>query len=468
MTSKPSKPPKSKAAAPGKPQDLGALQDIFEADHAQCIAIDAYPVGDDRLVVAIEAIDKTRAASAIVAVTLGKQPAFEVLHVSPRSAHDYLYDEATDTHILLQGGGVLRLRAGIATFTPIDHALDRIALAGTMLLAVGATKAFTIADDGTLAPISIDTEFEIPAIAATSTRIYAGTRAGVLFAGDRKALQAVARAEGRPLLHILALQPTPDGAVLIGARDSAAHFANGALTRLALDPHATWTRAVCVDGTAELYAVEHWRSDEVMLHHRSGTTLPPIAKAKFKPIRSRRLPHASTRMHARAGTLVVSINEAIHVRSGHTWRTLKLAPSAKLLAYTPATMKPFAGPELPQPTASPATTLDQPRRDGLYATRDESGWNIVRFVGERMVLTTSTMPEEKLKKVLKWLVPSKSDVPEPVELAGNRIKWGKAVTYEGSWSSNQLELEMVSSINGYRATRRYDFYAEADLVASKK
>jgi hypothetical protein len=118
-------------------------------------------LAEDRLFLAVEAIDKERAVSAILAVTLGKQPTFEVLHASPRSAHDYLYDDSSDTHVLLQGGGVLRLRAGVETFTPCQQPLHRIALAGDVVVACGGTEVVAIALDGTLAPVSIDTQFEL-------------------------------------------------------------------------------------------------------------------------------------------------------------------------------------------------------------------------------------------------------------------------------------------------------------------
>ncbi|MGE0403681.1 MAG: hypothetical protein AB7T06_43645 [Kofleriaceae bacterium] len=446
------------------------LQDLFEAENADCLAIDAYPVAEDRLFVAVEAIDKKRAASAILAVTLGKQPTFEVLHASPRSAHDYVYDDSSDTHVLLQGGGVLRLRAGVETFTPYEQPLHRIAVAGDVVVACGGTEVVAIAEDGTLSKVPIDTQFGLHAIAALGERVYAGSRSGTLFVGDCHGLRPVARADGESKgnLDILSLHPTPEGIVLIGGRDGVARFADGVVTRLELDPYATWGRAVCVDGGDELYAVEHWRSDEVVLHRRDGTALSPVAKTKFKAIRSRRLPHASTRMHARGGLLVVSINDAVHIRTGETWRKLKIAPTAALVAFNPATMKPVAALDLPRPSASPVgAAYDQPRGDGLYAARDVSGWNIVRFVGDRTVLTTSTMPEEKLKNVLKWLKPGKHDKPVPVELTKDRVKWSDgAIAYDGTWSGEQLELAVESS-NGYRATRRYDFYAEEQLLASK-
>ncbi len=446
------------------------LQGLLDAEDAECLAIDAYPVAEDRLFLAVEVIDKERAASAILAVTLGKQPTFEVLHASPRSAHDYLYDDSSDTHVLLQGGGVLRLRAGVETFTPCEQPLHRIAIAGDVVVSCGGTKVVAIAEDGTLTPVSIDTQFELHAIAAIGERVYVGSWSGTLFAGDCRELRPFARADrgNESNLDILSLHPTPEGIVLIGGRDGVARFADGVVTRLELDPYATWGRAVCVDGGAELYAVEHRRSDEVVLHRREGTALPPATKTKFKAIRRRRLPHANTRMHARGGLLVVSINDAVHIRTGETWRKLKITPTAALLAFAPAGMKPVAAPDLPHPSASPVgAAYDQPRGDGLYAARDVSGWKIVRFVGDRTVLTASTMPEEKLKNVLKWLKPGKSDKPVPVELTGDRVKWSDgAVAYDGTWSGEQLELAVESS-NGYHATRRYDFYAEEQLLASK-
>jgi hypothetical protein len=365
---------------------------------------------------------------------------------------------------------VLRLRAGVETFTPCEQPLHRIAVAGDVVVACGGTEVVAIVEDGTLAPVSIDSEFALHAIAAIGERVYAGSRSGTLFAGDCRGLRPVGRADGgsESNLDILSLHPTSEGTVLIGGRDGAALFADGVVTRLELDPYATWGRAVCVDGTAELYAVEHRRSDEVVLHRREGTALPPAAKSKFKVIRSRRLPHASTRMHARGGLLVVSINDTVHIRTGETWRKLKITPTAALVALAPTTMKSAAAPDLPRPSASPVgAAYDHPRADGLYAARDVSGWSIVRFVGDRTVLTASTMPEEKLKNVLKWLKPGKGDKPVPVELTGDRVKWSDgAVTYDGTWSGEQLELAVESS-NGYRATRRYDFYAEEQLLAHK-
>jgi len=276
-------------------------------------------------------------------------------------------------------------------------------------------------------------------------------------------------ADGR--LDILSLHPTPDGAVLIGGRDGAARYEGGVVTMLELDPYATWGRAACVDGAAELYAVEHRRSDEVVLHRRDGTALPPVARAKFKAIRSRRLPHASTRMHARGDVLVVSINDAVHIRTGGAWRQIKIVPEATLLKAAPAAMKAVEAPAPAAPRPSPmGVVYDQPRSDGLYVASDVTGSNIARFLGDGTVLTASTMPEEKLKNVLKWLKPSKSEVPAPVTLAGDRITWtvrsNVTVTYDGTWSGEHLQLEVVSS-NGHSSTRRYEFFPEDQIVAKR-
>jgi hypothetical protein len=469
---KPATKPTAKAAKPAAAALPDVLAAVLKATDATCIAIDAYPVTADRLFLAVEALDRAHAksspqvASAILAVTLGKQPTFEVLHASPRSAHDYLYDEASDTHYLLQGGGLLRLRAGVERFTPVERPLHRIALAGDVVVACGGTEVVAISADGALESVAIENRFEVRAIAADGERVYAGTSAGVLFAGDRRGLQQVAvKPEGKHL-DILSLHPTPEGAVLIGARDGAARYEGGAITLLELDPFATYGRAVGVDRGAELYAVEHRRSDEVILHRRDGAALPPVASAKFKSIRSRSLPHTSARMHSKDGVLVVSINDAVHIRTGDAWRQIKILPDATLLKAAPAAMKAAAAPDLPRPTASPAGAVyDRPRSDGLYASRDVSGWQIVRFLGDRTVLTTSTMPEETLKNVLRWLKPGKEDVPRPVQITGDRVAWSDAgeVAYDGTWSGDHLELA-IASPNGYRATRRYDFYSEDSLA----
>lgn len=459
---------------------LAALHGVFESERATCIAIDAFPAGDDRLFLAVEAIEPQlhgKSASAILAVTLGKKPTFEVLHASARSAHDYLYDEASDTHFLLQGGGLLRLRAGVESFTPLDQSLDRIALAGDTVVACGGTEVVAITEAGKVERIPVETAFELRAIVSDGERLFAAGRGGVFFVGDRRGLEPVKlpanafklpHADGR--LDILSLHPTPDGALLIGGRDGAARYEGGAVSMLELDHYGTWGRAACVDGATELYAVEHRRSDEVVLHRRVGTALPPVARAKFKAIRSRQLPHASTRMHARGDVLVVSINDAVHIRTGGVWRQIKIVPDATLLKAAPAAMKAVEAPAPAAPRQSPTGVVyDQPRSDGLYVVSDVTGSNIVRFLGDGTVLTASTMPEEKLKNVLKWLKPSKSEVPAPVTLAGDRISWTSnvTVTYSGTWSGEQLQLEVVSS-NGHSSTRRYDFYPEDQIVADKR
>ena len=133
-------------------------------------------------------------------------------------------------------------------------------------------------------------------------------------------------------------------------------------------------------------------------------------------------------------------------------------------------MKAVEAPAPAAPRQSPTGVVyDQPRSDGLYVVSDVTGSNIVRFLGDGTVLTASTMPEEKLKNVLKWLKPSKSEVPAPVTLAGDRISWTSnvTVTYSGTWSGEQLQLEVVSS-NGHSSTRRYDFYPEDQIVADKR
>ena len=246
---------------------LAALHGVFESERATCIAIDAFPAGDDRLFLAVEAIEPQlhgKSASAILAVTLGKKPTFEVLHASARSAHDYLYDEASDTHFLLQGGGLLRLRAGVESFTPLDQSLDRIALAGDTVVACGGTEVVAITEAGKVERIPVETAFELRAIVSDGERLFAAGRGGVFFVGDRRGLEPVKlpanafklpHADGR--LDILSLHPTPDGALLIGGRDGAARYEGGAVSMLELDHYGTWGRAACVDGATELYAVEH-------------------------------------------------------------------------------------------------------------------------------------------------------------------------------------------------------------------
>jgi hypothetical protein len=153
-------------------------------------------------------------------------------------------------------------------------------------------------------------------------------------------------------------------------------------------------------------------------------------------------------MHAKGEVLVVSVNHAVHVRVGGEWRQLKLVPGATLLKAAPAAMKAAAAPDLPRPSGSPVGAVyDQPRSDGLYAARDVSGWKVIRFLGDRTVIRASTMPEETLPNVLKWLTPGKEDVPAPLELTGDRVRWTSdhAVTYDGTWSGERLELEVVSS-----------------------
>lgn len=458
---------------------LGPLQGVFESERATCIAIDAFPADKDRLFLAVEAIEpqlRGKSASAILAVTLGKQPTFEVLHASARSAHDYLYDEASDTHLLLQGGGLLRLRAGGETFTPIERPLHRIALAGDLVVACGDQEVVAIGETGKVEQVPIDTGFELRTVVASGERLFAAGRGGTLFAGDRRGLapvdlpaDAFASKHVAHPLEILSLHATPEGALLIGGRDGAARYEGGTVSMLELDPYATWTRAVCVDGGAEIYAVEHRRSGEVVLHQREGTALVPVARAKFTPIRSRQLPHASTRMHVRGDVLVVSINDAIHIRVGGAWRQIKTVPNATLLKAAPAAMKAVAAPDLPRPSASPAGAVyDQPRSDGLYVVTDVAGSTIVRFLGDGTVLTASTMPEETLKNVLKWLKPSRSQVAVPVTLAGDRITWRETTgtAYNGTWSGEHLELE-IAATNGYCATRCFDFYSE-DQIASKR
>lgn len=164
-------PKESKAPAGASAAALAALQGVFESERPTCIAIDAFPAGEDRLFLAVEAIEPQlhgKSASAILAVTLGKKLTFEVLHASARSAHDYLYDEASDTHLLLQGGGLLRVRAGVESFTPLAQPLDRIALAGDVVVACGGSEVVAITEAGKVERIPVETLSSVPSSATAS------------------------------------------------------------------------------------------------------------------------------------------------------------------------------------------------------------------------------------------------------------------------------------------------------------
>ena len=119
------------------------------------------------------------------------------------------------------------------------------------------------------------------------------------------------------------------------------------------------------------------------------------------------------------------------------------------------------------------------KTNGLYYLFDEKeGWSVIRFLVEGLAITTASMPEEKLHRILGFLKPNaRKDVfiiPAPVTLDGKNIRWVQQVsmhhqvTYAGIYAGDHLVVD-TSSSNGHRAEGlRYEFISEEEIESTKK
>jgi len=347
---------------------MSFLDPVLARGALSLTTIAAFPAGKDRLMLAIDALDKAEdkpSASAILGITLGKKLSIERLHETDVSAIDYAYEDGW--HGLLRRDGIDQISGEATTFTKVPlgekGALTRLARSGGTVYACGraadGVDGFIGCVDGTQwKHVAAMSEGYTPGTFEalhfpTPARGYAVGSWGALFTGNAQGFAPVKlpdlafSTDGQDATRrhsMRAVHAKADGTVLLAGRGFAAIYANGTVTKVGGD-HAVRNRYV--DSVAEYRGVEYWAmenrmADRLELATHEDTELTPVfATGKYKPINYRREPHAGARITVRDDLMVVTNIDRIHIFDGATWTSLKLQPDpAQLVKRIPTGMKP--------------------------------------------------------------------------------------------------------------------------------
>jgi hypothetical protein len=336
-------------------------QVLARGESCALTVVAGFPVGSQRLMLAIDAIDRQinrPSASAILEITLDKKLSIERIHERDASAIDYVFEDGW--HGLLLRDGIEQVTSDGVTFTSIPvgekGSTRRLARSGGVVYACGtaadevdgfigcldakhAWRHLTAMSDGYERGTFEAMHFPTPAEG------YAVGSWGALFRGNAKGFTAVPlpdlafSVDGDPKhRHSLrGVHVRADGTVLLAGRDFAGVYADGAVTKLGGDKRY-------VDACAEYRGVEYWALENGMAERleiatRTDNTLTTVfAGGKQKRHRPQ---YARGRITVRDDLMIVTHLDRIHIFDGKAWTSLKLQPEpSQLVKRIPVGMKP--------------------------------------------------------------------------------------------------------------------------------